>query len=367
LFTGNYLLASIKPGYKVMDPAFALILILLVGAILALVLLLKVPYRLLQVVAIIVLVVSAARLIELGFEQDWGVSDLFIPTRLLPGTSDQAPISVSATVAAAAAGVWLLLTALRVGRLQAMVPAAITAVVGAAFLLGYVYGKPLFYGPGLLPISLPGALSLTILGAGMVIVTAGLETAVHRLTDAQLLEYRSHLEALVEQRTAALVVNQRRLRRLAAEVTTAQQRERQRLASAIHDEVAQMLGAIKLYLSALRAAETRPETVKKISSIIEMVDEANSQSRTIMMELSPLILQQGGLAAAVDWWVGEIKSKHGLDVAVDVPETIGRFDADVEATVFEGMKELLQNTVKYAKATQIGVSITCRGNRLEVE
>jgi signal transduction histidine kinase len=367
LFTGNFLLASIKPGYKVMDPAFALILLLLGGGIMVLALVRKVPHRFLQAAAVLAVVISVARLAELAAGANWGLSDLFLPASLLPGSSDQAPMSFAATVAALAAGLWLLLVALRSGRLQTLVPAAITAIIGAAFFLGYVYGKPLLYGPGLLPVSLPGAVSLTLLGAGMIIISAALEAALHRLTDAQLREYRDRLESLVEQRTAALAAYQRRLRRLAAEVTTAQQRERQRLASAIHDEIAQMLGVIKLYLSGLRAQETDPARVEKIAAIINMVDEATKQSRTIMMELSPLILQQGGLSAAVPWWAGEIKQKHGLDVAISVPDTIGRFDTDVEATVFEGMKELLHNTIKYAKATQVAVSVTCHDKQLQVE
>lgn len=366
LFAGNFVLASFRPGYKVIDPALALCMILLGGALLALALLRKSPSRPLQAVAWVVLVIACLRLAEIAVRKDWGTSDLFLSPPLLPQSPDESPISLPTTLALVAAGLWLLLTASRVRRLQAVIPAGITAIVGAAFLLGYIYGKPLLYGPGLLPLSLPGAISMTLLGVGMVLTTTTIDAAVRRLTEAELSAYRDHLETLVGERTAALEANQRRLRRLGAELATAEQRERQRLASAIHDEVAQMLSAIKLDLSKLRAEQSDQAVADKISGIIKMVEEATRQSRTIMMELSPPILQQSGLVQAVRWWAGVIREKHGLDVAVTSEGTLGRFDPDVEATAFQGVKELLQNTIKYARATQVGVNIACGGDRLQI-
>lgn len=367
LLAGNFPLASFRPGYKIIDPALALVLMVLGAALLALTLARKTSSRPLQVAAGLMFLIALLRLIELALGRDWGASDLFLPPRLLPEAPDESPMSLPASVAVLGAGMWLVLTTLRVRRLQTLIPAGITAIIGAAFLLGYIYGKPLLYGPGLLPMSLPGAISMTLLGVGMVIVTVAQETAQRRVNEAELQEYRDHLEALVEERTAALEANQRRLRRLGAELATAEQRERQRLASAIHDEVAQMLSAIKLHLSGLRKGQADPASAEKIGDIIKMVEEATRQSRTIMMELSPMILQQSGLAEATRWWAGVIEQQHGLRVEVSAEETVGRFDPDVEATAFQGVKELLQNTIKYAHATQAKVRLACHDDKLQIE
>lgn len=188
-----------------------------------------------------------------------------------------------------------------------------------------------------------------------------------RQIEQELLSYRDHLEGLVARRTARLEEHQRRLRALAAELQVAEQRERQRLASVLHDGVAQTLGAIKLHLSVLRAGMPTPPTADQIARLIEMVEEAVLQSRTIMMDLVPPTLQQQGLVEALRWWGQQVKEKHGLEVLVEAEETVKRLAPDVEATVFQIAKELLQNTVKYAQATQVNINVTFGVSKLKIE
>jgi two-component system sensor histidine kinase DegS len=86
-----------------------------------------------------------------------------------------------------------------------------------------------------------------------------------------------------------------------------------------------------------------------------------------MAELSPQILQQQGLIEALGWWGGQIKAKHGLEVTVNVEGTMERLTPDVEASVFQAVKELLQNTLKYAHAEQATIRIICSPTRLEIQ
>lgn len=187
-----------------------------------------------------------------------------------------------------------------------------------------------------------------------------------RQAEEELRSYRDHLEGLVAQRTARLETNQRRLRALAAKLSNAEQRERQRLASVVHDEIAQTLSAIKLQLSTLRAAAA-PPAASQISTIVETVEQAISQSRAIMMDLSPPILQQQGLLEALRWWALQVQEKRGLEVVVDDQGALQRLPSDLEATTFQIVKELLQNTVKYAQATQASIRVRSDDARLEIE
>ena len=175
-------------------------------------------------------------------------------------------------------------------------------------------------------------------------------------------EHQQELERLVEQRTEALVRNQERLRAAAAELANAEQKERQRLAAAIHDEVAQTLGAIKMYLALMR--REYPVAGERIDEISAMVDEANQQSRAVMAELSPPALQRMGLAGALRWWAEEIKKRHGLEVKVDDVDDVGRLEVYLEATMFQAAKELLQNVLKHAKASHAEVGLRCEGEHL---
>lgn len=164
-----------------------------------------------------------------------------------------------------------------------------------------------------------------------------------------------------------LEANQRRLRAAAAELAVTEQRERQRLAAALHDEVAQTLSAIKLNLGMLGATMGSSPAAEQVTGISGMVDEAIRQSRAIMSELSPPILKTQGLIEALRWWAEQLEEKHGLAVSVEVEGAVERFAPDVEATVFQMAKELLQNTVKHAHATQAAVTARCDETRLEVE
>lgn len=177
-------------------------------------------------------------------------------------------------------------------------------------------------------------------------------------------EHQQELERLVERRTEALVTNQKRLRAAAAELANAEQKERQRLAAAIHDEVAQTLGAIKMYLALMR--REYPVAGERIDEISSMVDEANQQSRAVMAELSPPALQRMGLAGALRWWAEEVKKRHGLEVKVEDVDDVGRLEVYLEATMFQAAKELIQNVLKHASASHAEVGLRCAGHHLEL-
>lgn len=191
-------------------------------------------------------------------------------------------------------------------------------------------------------------------------------TALHQ-AQQELRAHRDHLEQLVTERTAQLEANQQRLRALAAELSIAEQRERQRLATALHAEVAQTLGAIKLHLGMLGAVTTTPPIAEQVGAIVGLVEEAVRQSRSIMVELSPPVLQQNGLLEALRWWAEQVREKQGLEVSVTITGAFERPGTDVETTAFQTVRELLQNTVKYAQATSASISVNCENDLLNIE
>ncbi|MHB8997617.1 MAG: PAS domain-containing sensor histidine kinase [Armatimonadota bacterium] len=188
-----------------------------------------------------------------------------------------------------------------------------------------------------------------------------------RQAEEELISYRDHLERLVSERTADLEANQQRLRALAAELVTAEQSERQRLAGVIHDEVAQTLGVIKLRLQMLQADERAALLAAQISELIEMTADAISQSRMIMVELSPPILQKEGLVQALRWWAEQVLERHGLGVEVSVVGSADGLDKNLEIAAFQAVKELLQNTVKHAHATQAAIRLACSEDHFTIE
>ncbi|MEN6645333.1 MAG: ATP-binding protein [Armatimonadia bacterium] len=219
----------------------------------------------------------------------------------------------------------------------------------------------------MLRVTWPDAVSrwFSVSGAPVRATGGGVARVVGIFTDVTgIREYQQELERLVKDRTMTLEAQQERLRALTIELVTTEQRERQRLATLVHDEVAQPLGAMKLRLSLLRKA--LPGSAEDIDPLVTLTDEATQQVRSIMTELSPPILQRMGLIEAVRWWAELVQSRSGLLVRVDAPVGTVQIDKTQEAAMFEGFKELLENVERHAQATEARVTVNCVDDELQL-
>jgi PAS domain S-box-containing protein len=136
-----------------------------------------------------------------------------------------------------------------------------------------------------------------------------------------------------------------RLRRTTSELIVAEQRERQRLAQVLHDGLQQILVGAKYRLAFLERGKDLPQT---ISQIVELIDDAIETSRSLSVELSPPILLQGDLVAALEWLARWIHDKHGIEVSLTARSKIAQLKEDVNLLLFQAARELLFNVVKHA-------------------
>lgn len=149
-----------------------------------------------------------------------------------------------------------------------------------------------------------------------------------------------------------------RLRDLAGDITRAVQRERQRIATVLHEEVQQLLAAIRLRAS-LFTRDERESIQQGAAEILALLDQCFATSRSLTTELHPPVLQLEGLAPAVKWiarWMGE---KHGLRIDVTEEGVIPPPAEDVKILVFEAARELLFNVVKHAQVDSATVFLRC--------
>jgi CheY-like chemotaxis protein/two-component sensor histidine kinase len=162
----------------------------------------------------------------------------------------------------------------------------------------------------------------------------------------------------VRKRTATLIsLNEElehraeQLRRLAGELTMAEQRERKRLAKTLHDGLQQYLVAAKLQIDGLIHPSNAPGTNQAAKDIENLLAEAVRVSRTLAAELSPPILHDASFLSSLEWLLRWMSDKHGLKVElkteqIDAPMLVD----DVKAFLFEAVRELLLNVVKHAKS-----------------
>jgi PAS domain S-box-containing protein len=175
--------------------------------------------------------------------------------------------------------------------------------------------------------------------------TAELAGLVSRLQDE--VSYRELAETMLKTAYEQLSARADQLRELAAELTRTEQRERLRLARLIHDQLQQLLVAAKFRVIGLARTDVHPAH-DSFAGVEQLIDEAIGVSRSLTSELSPPIMRGGGLAAGLEWLVRWMKDRHGLDVNLDVPESLPPFTDEIKLLIFESVRELLFNVVKHA-------------------
>jgi two-component system CheB/CheR fusion protein len=159
---------------------------------------------------------------------------------------------------------------------------------------------------------------------------------------------RDELEIRVQERTAELARRAEQLSVLASELTLTEERERRRLAEILHDHLQQLLVGAKLNLEVLsqRVAENQLPTYNNVCSLLV---EAIETSRSLTAELSPPILYQRGLTAALEWLVRWMQEKYELSVNLQVEQEIRIDQEDIMVLLFQSVRELLFNVVKHAQ------------------
>jgi signal transduction histidine kinase len=209
---------------------------------------------------------------------------------------------------------------------------------------------------------------------------------VHRRAEWQWRQARGELEARVSEASRALAqVNedlrqqfaagrqkedellayQGRLRDLAAELSYAEERERQRIATQLHDDIGQTLSICQMRLESLRetAPADLPETV---AQIVEVLEQTITRTRTLTCQLSPPVLRELGLVAAIQWLSEQVAAQSGLRIRVDAGPEPATLDEDLRIVLFQVARELLANVVKHAGARHVTVSLWSREGQVRL-
>ena len=152
------------------------------------------------------------------------------------------------------------------------------------------------------------------------------------------------------------------IRELSGELTMAEERERRSLAQDLHDNLGQLLAAVKIKLTTLDPGSLK----SSIEEIGILVDQADRTVRTVRQQLSPPILHSLGLGPALEWLADELKRGYGLTVHVDDGSDPKLLDEAGRTIVFRSVRELLINVVKHAQVTRADVTCLVEDCRLIV-
>ena len=170
----------------------------------------------------------------------------------------------------------------------------------------------------------------------------------------------------IEARRAAeaeLRAREGQLRALASELTRIEQRERRRIAELLHDHVGQALAMAKLRLQGLH--QQAPEQAEDLAGVIATLDQAIGQCRSLTFELSPPVLHELGLEAALEW-LAETALERGLSCEFHDDGRDKPLPEDSRVLLFSAARELLTNVLKHARATRATLAIAREDDRVMV-
>jgi signal transduction histidine kinase len=153
-----------------------------------------------------------------------------------------------------------------------------------------------------------------------------------------------------------------RIAELSGHLMHAQEEERKRISRELHDETGQGLMVIRLYLGMLEASVTTRAGKAKIRETLDVVDRTIEGIRRIIARLSPLVLQELGLIAAVRKEAKDLAKSAGVKAKVNVSSDFGRLPPAVEAAFYRVVQEALHNVAKHASATTVTIEMKREGD-----
>ncbi|MCB2213017.1 sensor histidine kinase [bacterium] len=158
-----------------------------------------------------------------------------------------------------------------------------------------------------------------------------------------------------------------RLRRLASELSRARDRERRQIARELHDNIGQSLAFMRMKLITLRGDAVFSGFDKNVNEILQMLDQTIRNTRTLCFEISPPVLHELGLTAALEWLAEHFEIKYDLKVKVVEKHPVDTGDDELNGQLFSTVRELLINVVKHAEAKQVTITLGRDSNRQYVE
>ena len=138
------------------------------------------------------------------------------------------------------------------------------------------------------------------------------------------------------------------LRSLASDLEAAEDRERRQIARDLHDDLGQTLAAARIRLAML-CDDPRSDVQAPANDVGALIDSASRSIRSLATQLAPAVLNELGIAAALDWLGEEIERTFGLKVVVVDDGAPKPIDQDARSIVYRAARELLINVAKHAR------------------
>jgi PAS domain S-box-containing protein len=187
--------------------------------------------------------------------------------------------------------------------------------------------------------------------------------------DGSVLFYEGTVEDITEQKKAEETIQdyQEQLRYLASQLSLTEERERRRLATALHDTVGQILAVSTIKLGGLVESAPTPSIGGALKEVRGLVEQAIGCARSLTFELSLPILYELGLEPALEWLGEQMQEQHAIQSLFETDGEPKPVDDEIRVFLFTAVRELLVNVAKHAKADRVRISARRDGGEIVVQ
>ena len=184
------------------------------------------------------------------------------------------------------------------------------------------------------------------------------------ITARDVTEKKKTEEAL--RRSEKIAVQREQFQALAEHLRRAREEERAKVARDLHDQIGQILTAVKFDLTwmARRLPDAGEDVRSRLDGAIGLTNDGVRSVRKICSGLRPGVLDDLGLAAAIEWQANEFASRTGIPCLVSVPSTDLTLSGDQATEFFRIFQECLTNVIRHAEARHVHVSLDEEGGDL---
>ncbi len=157
-----------------------------------------------------------------------------------------------------------------------------------------------------------------------------------------------------------------RLRELSSALQTIREEEKTRIARELHDELGQMLTALKMDTAAIENELSHPQDAlrKRTGAMKQLIDTTVASVRRISADLRPVMLDNLGLVPTLEWLAKEFSRRSGIHVDLDIAEEHLGINGDAATAIFRIAQEALTNVSRHSGADWVSMELQRRSGNV---